>query len=130
MDHESAGFCRDQTNRRFGHTILPLGTNTTEANVLMVGMDLVSESLAFVDAIIGVIGFNFDTQLMTASFKVDLSIDGVGCVESDLMFDMNVTRSRIAEDSRSTVFVCILFFSGSMEQPTSDSRSSWSLKMS
>ncbi len=40
-------------------------------------MDVVSESLAFVDAIVSVKGFNGDTQFMTVSFEINLSIDGV-----------------------------------------------------
>ena len=122
MDHESAGLGRDQTNCRFSNTILPLGTNTAEANVLMIGMNLISEGLAFVDAIVSVVGFNGDTQFMTSSFKTDLSVDGVGCVESDLMFNVHVARSGVAEDSGATEFVGVLFFSCSVEQPTSDSR--------
>ncbi len=36
------------------------------------------------------------------------------------MFDMDVARSGITEDCGSKEIVCILFFSGSVEQPASD----------
>ena len=54
--------------------------------------------MTLVDAVVSVIGVDLNPQVLTVAFKFNLSIDGVGSIEGDLMHSMDVVGSSINEE--------------------------------
>ena len=61
--------------------------------------------MTFVDAIVSVIGVDLNPQVVAVAFKFNLSIDGVGSIEGDLMHSMNVVGSSINKEGGSAELV-------------------------
>ena len=91
MNHHGASFGNNDSNCSLRNTILPLSTNAAEANGLKLVSQLFSESFALVDTVVCVVGINCNAQFMRVPFKVVLGIDGVTCIQSHLVFHMDVT---------------------------------------
>jgi hypothetical protein len=77
MDHHSSSFGDHYANGSFSNSILPLGSNTTEADLLVMVNDFLGESLALVNTIVSVIFLNNYPSVACLPFKGCLGIDGV-----------------------------------------------------
>ena len=78
---------------------MPLGANSTEANTLIVLGKFFSESFALVDPIVCMIGIDCNTHVSSMTFPLVFGIDGVGCVEGDLAFDVDVSGCPINKET-------------------------------
>ena len=122
MEHHGSGTVDNNSDGTFSHTILPMGADSTEANGLVVVGQFFSEGSALVDAIVCVVGINSDPNIASMLLKLDLSIDGVRCVEGDLVDGINVVGGSINKESCATELVVWGFLSSSVEQATWDRR--------
>jgi hypothetical protein len=81
-------------------------------------MNPVSEGLAAENPIVGVVSLHLDTHSSSNSFKIEFCIDGVRGIESDLVFNMDVSRGSITENGGATKLRGRGFLSGCVQQST------------
>jgi hypothetical protein len=122
MNHHSSSFGDHNANSTFGNTILPFGSNPTISDILGILGNFLDKTLAFEDAIVGVVTVNGDTILETHTFKAVLGIDGVRSIECGLMLDMNKPRDSITKQHGATKLVLLGLSPSSVKMPSWDSR--------
>jgi hypothetical protein len=98
VDHHGSGFGDNDTNAAFGNPILPLGTDSTEANQLDIGSNFLNKLLTLKGSVVSVVGFNGHSMVEGHTFKAVLGSDSVRSIQSHLMFTVDETRGGVTED--------------------------------
>ena len=122
MEHHRSGTVNNNADGTFSNTILPMGANSTEANGLVVVGQFLSEGSALVDAVVCVVGIHGDSNITGVLLKLDLSIDGVRCIEGYLVDNINVIGGSINKESGATVLVVCGLLASCVVQTTRDRR--------
>ena len=91
VDHHNSSSRNNQIDGTFGHSIFPFGSNTTESQGLVTVNELLSKSIASIDAIVCVVTFHLNAKFSGQGLKKNLEVDGICCIQSYLMFNVNVT---------------------------------------
>ena len=79
------------------------------------------ESFALENTIVRMIGVDGDAHVERRAFKRVKGIDGVGGIQRDLEFNVNVSRGGVYKDGGAAETVLVWFASCSMKKATANS---------
>ena len=122
MEHHSSGTVDNDPNGTFSSTILPVSTDATETNGLVVVGQFFGESAALVDPIVSVVGIHRHSNISGMLLELDLGINGVGGIEGYLVDHIDVIGGGIDKESCATELVVIGLASSSVELAPRDRR--------
>jgi hypothetical protein len=98
MHHHGSGSGDCHPNGILSNSVLPLGSNCTELDGLVVALEGVDVVSALVDAIVSVVRFHNNAVREGQPFVAVLGHDGVSCIGGNLMLKVDESSVAIIED--------------------------------
>jgi hypothetical protein len=90
MHHHGTGPSRDSLEATLGNSILVMGTDTTEGQLLVIQFDVGIEFLGSKWMVVAVVSFDLDSVQSSFFLKLMLALEGLGHIKGDLVMNANV----------------------------------------